>query len=92
MQKFLMFGKYSADSVKGISAERTSKATSIVKEAGGELNAIYALLGTTDIVLIVDMPSIKEAAKVSLALTRLTGIGFVTSPALSAAEFDAIAK
>ncbi len=31
MEKFLMLGKYSAESMKAISAERTEKAMSIIK-------------------------------------------------------------
>ena len=45
MSTYLMFGKYSAEGVKGISANRTKAAADLIKKGGGELEAIYALLG-----------------------------------------------
>ena len=54
MSTFIMFGKYSQDSIKGISAERSDKAINLVREVGGDIRAGYALLGETDLVLITD--------------------------------------
>lgn len=91
MATFLMFGKYSADAVGGISAERTKEASELIKKHGGKMKEAYALLGATDLVLIVDLPDVKAAAKVSITLSRLTGIGFTTSPAIAVADFDELA-
>jgi uncharacterized protein with GYD domain len=88
MATYLMFGKYSADSIKGISAERTGKANAVLQKYGGEMKAGYALLGEHDLVLIVDLPDTEQAVKASVALSKLTGIGFSTSPAVSVADFD----
>jgi uncharacterized protein with GYD domain len=85
---FFMFGKYSTEAVKGISAERTDKAASLVEKLGGEVNAAYALLGEQDVVLIVDLPGIEQAIKASVALSKLTGISFTTSPAVTVEDFD----
>jgi uncharacterized protein with GYD domain len=88
MQTFILLGKYSAEGVKGISAARTQKAAELLKKRGGELKEAYALLGTYDLMVIVTLPGIKEAMQVSVELSKMTGIGFATSPALSVAEFD----
>ncbi len=49
---------------------------------------MYATLGQNDLVLILDFPGVKEAMKASVALTKLTGIGFTTSPAVPVNVFD----
>jgi len=90
MTTYLMFGRYSLDAVKGISAERTDKATAVIKEHGGEVKAGYALLGKDDLLLIVDFPGIEQAMKTSVALTKLLGISFATSPAVTVEDFDRI--
>lgn len=88
MATYLMFGEYSRDSVKQISAKRTDKANDLIKKYGGELKSGYALLGNIDLVLIVNLPNIEQAMKVSVALTKLLGISFTTAPAVHFDEFD----
>ena len=88
MATFFMFGKYSAEALKQMSGERTKKANSLIKKAGGEVKSVYALLGKQDLVLIVDFSDIKQAMKTSIALSKLTGIAFTTSPAVTIEEFD----
>ena len=88
MATYLMFGKYSHEALKEISAERTVKATAMIKAHGGEVKAGYALLGEVDIVLVLNIPDTETAMKVSMGLSKLLGIGFVTAPAVSMEEFD----
>ena len=88
MATFFMFGRYSAEALKGISAERTSKVLDIVKRAGGEVKSMYALLGDRDLVFIVDLPSTDDAVKVSIAMSKMTDIAFSTVTALPVEEFD----
>lgn len=88
MATFVMFGKYSAEAVKGISSERTKKAAALIKKMGGEIKGMYALLGEDDLVLIVTLPGVEQAMKFSVALHKLTGISFTTSPAVTVEEFD----
>ena len=88
MATYMMFGKYSQDSVKQISANRTAKAMELVKKNGGEIKAGYALLGKTDLVLLVELPDLGKAMKTSVALSKLLGISFTTSPVVSMDEFD----
>ena len=88
MATYFLFGKYSLDAVKAISAKRTDKAVTLIKQNGGELKAGYALLGDIDLVLIVDLPDTERAMKTSAALSTQLGISFTTAPAVSMADFD----
>ena len=88
MATFIMFGKYSQESIKHISAKRTEQSKELIEKNGGELKSGYALLGTTDLVLIVEFPDTAKAMKASVELSKLLGISFTTAPALSAEEFD----
>ncbi|MCI0705617.1 MAG: GYD domain-containing protein [Planctomycetia bacterium] len=88
MATYLMFGKYSPEAVKAISAKRTADSVAVIKQHGGELKAGYALLGGTDLVLIVDLPDTERAMKTSVALSKLLGISFTASPAVSVEDFD----
>lgn len=88
MATYVMFGKYSAEGIKGISAKRSDEARAIIKKNGGELKSAYAMLGGTDLLLIVDLPDTSRAMAASAALSKLTGIGFTTSPAVTVEEFD----
>ena len=90
MTTFFMFGKYSAEAAKGISAARTGRATKIINAAGGKVRGAYTLLGVHDLVFIIDLPSIDAAMEVSIALLKLTGIEFVTAPAVDVSDFDAL--
>ena len=88
MATFLMFGDYSAESIKAISADRTKEAFALVEKFGGKVLSGYALLGEKDLVLIVDLPGRQEAIKTSVALSKMLGIGFSTMPAVPFEEFD----
>jgi len=91
MAKFLMLGRYSVEAIKGINAERTKKVVEAIEKSGGKVNSMFALLGNYDLAFVVDFPGVTEALKASVGLTKLTGIGFTTSPAISVEEFDKIA-
>ena len=88
MTTYIMFGKFSTGAVKEISAERTKESANIVKSCGGEVKALYALLGEIDALAIADFPSLEQAMKASVELTKLLGISFTTSPAITVEEFD----
>jgi len=87
---FLMFGKYSAEGIEGISAARTVEAQKIIKENGGEMVSAYILLGENDVLLIVNFPGIDEVIKSSVALSKLLGISISTVPAITVEHFDKI--
>ena len=88
MQTFFLFGKYSAESLQKISAARTKQAEKIVRDMGGKIENIYALLGEKDLVLIVSLPGLEQAIKTSIGLSKVTGIAFSTSPAVEVSAFD----
>ena len=88
MATYLMFGKYSMEAVKVISAKRTEQAAALIKQHGGELKTGYAMLGKHDLVLVVDLPDTGRAMQVSAGLAKLLGISFSTAPAVSLEEFD----
>ena len=88
MATFFMFGRYTTESIKQISAERTQQAVSEIKKMGGEVNAMHVLLGEYDLLICVKLPGIEEAVKASVALAKLTGIAFTTCPGLEVETFD----
>jgi len=92
MALFLMFGKYSAQAIKEISQERTQKTHALIKQLGGEVKAMYAMLGETDLLLVVALPDIEAAMKASLGLAKMTGISFSTAPAVTVEEFDRLSS
>ena len=91
MATFLLFGKYTQEGLQAISAQRTQRATEIIQKFGGSVKAGYATLGKHDLVLVLDLPGTEEAMKTSLALTKLTSIGFITAPAVTLDAFDRLA-
>ena len=92
MATYLMFGSYTIDSVKKISAQRTDDTEDLIKKFGGKLKGGYALLGEDDIVLIVELKDTERAMQASVALSKLLGIAFTTAPAVPIDEFDKIMK
>ena len=60
MATYLLFGRYSADALKGISAKRSEEARALIKH-GGELKSAYATLGGIDLVMIADLPDNSRA-------------------------------
>ncbi len=90
MPIFMMFGKYTAEASRGISAERTSEAKEIIKSHGGKVVSMYAVLGEHDLVLTLDLPSAEAAIATSAALNSLTGISFTTSPVVEVEKFDTL--
>jgi uncharacterized protein with GYD domain len=91
MAIFFMFGRYTHEGLMSIRPERTRQAEETVARCGGKVQGMYALLGERDICVIADFPSTEAAARASIALSRLTGISFSTSPAISADAFDRLA-
>jgi len=90
MATFILFGKYSAAALQGMSPARTQQITNTIKKFGGQVQGMYATLGDQDLVFILNLPGIEQAMQVSVALNKMTGIAFSTAPAVTAAEFDQI--
>ena len=92
MATYFLFGEYTPQAIRGISPRRTQRVKEEVASAGGEIRDMYALMGERDVCMIVDLPSSEDAIKLSVRLTRLTGIGFSTSRAIPIDEFDRLAS
>ena len=90
MAMFFMFGKYTQESLNSITAKRTQQAVGVIEKMNGQVTAMYAMLGPHDLVLIVNLPGVSEAIEASIALSKLTGIGFTTCPVLPVQRFDHI--
>jgi uncharacterized protein with GYD domain len=88
MSTYVLFGKYSPESIKEISAGRTQKARQVIADSGGSVKSGYAMLGEVDLLVIADFPSNDQAMKASVGLAKLLGVGFTTAPAVSMDEFD----
>ena len=88
MATFFMFGRYSAEALKGINPKRTKEAESLIKKFQGEVKGMYSLLGEKDLVFILTFPGMEQAMKASVALSKMTGISFTTFPAVTVEEFD----
>ena len=88
MATFLMFGKYSPEAVKKISAERTEKTVKLAKKYQGEIKNMFAVLGEFDLLFVADFPGADKAMQFSVSLSMTTGIAFTTYPAVTVAEFD----
>ena len=88
MSIFLMFGKYSSEAMKKISPDRTEKAREVIQKNGGKIISMYAVMGEHDLVLTIDFPDADKAIATSVALYKLTGIHFTTSPVVDVEQFD----
>ena len=88
MKTFFMFGKYTSEAIREMSVERTQQVIVEIRSLGGEITAMNALLGEYDLLFCVSLPDIEHAIKASVALSKLTGISFSTSPAVTVETFD----
>ena len=88
MATYMMFGRYTAEGIRDISAARTAKAEDLIKEAGGKIKAGYALLGDVDLVLNAEFRNNEQAMKASVELSKMLGISFTTAPAMEVDDFD----
>lgn len=88
MSIFLMFGKYSPESIKNISRRRTTQARDVITQNGGKIISMYAVMGEHDLVFTIDFKSADTAMATSAALYKLTGIHFTTSPVVDVEQFD----
>lgn len=88
MATFVMFGKYSSEALSQISAQRTERFVKIITDLGGNVRGMYATLGNVDLVIVVDLPGVEQAAKASVTASRELGIHFSTHPAIAVKDFD----
>lgn len=92
MATFIMTGKYSSNAYKEMSKKRTSRAIETIAQFKGEVQSMYATLGANDLIFIINFPTNEDATKASVALSKLTGISFNTSPAMTVDDFDKLVE
>lgn len=85
---FLMAGRYSAEAVKQISAERSGLASQIVGQCGGRIVDGYATLGDNDLLMVMEFPGVSNVMKASIELNKALGISFASTAALPVDDFD----
>jgi uncharacterized protein with GYD domain len=90
MPIFMMFGKYTGDSLKHVSEQRTKKAVKVIEKNGGKVISMYAVMGEHDLVFTLDFPDSEKAMSASIGLSMLTGISFSTSPVVEVEKFDCL--
>ena len=61
---------------------------SSVSHGGGRCVSMYAVLGEHDLVFTLDFPDAEKALATSVALNKMTGISFTTSPVVEVEKFD----
>ena len=74
--------------MKDISPDRTEKAREVIQKNGGKIISLYAVMGEHDLVFTIDFPDADKALATSVALYKLTGIHFTTSPVVDVEQFD----
>jgi uncharacterized protein with GYD domain len=90
MKTYIMLGKYTAEAIKEIRPERTTKAINIIEKLGGKVKGIYAILGDYDVIMMIEGPDLDKMVKISVDLHILTGIHFSTFPAMPMDYFDTL--
>jgi uncharacterized protein with GYD domain len=88
MATYVLFGQYTLEGLRGISTDRTEKASELVEKFGGSVKAGYALLGKNDLVMVIEAPNTEAVMKISVGLSKMSGISFTTAPAVTFEEFD----
>lgn len=89
MQTYVTLWKYTKDGLMDIKKtnKRFELAKKVVKEAGGKVSAVYGLIGTYDLMTVMEMPSEKVAAATILKICSTGRVTSQTMTALSLEEF-----
>lgn len=96
MAKFLVYGSYTSDGVKGLVKEGGSSRKAAVEKAiaglGGKVEAFYYSFGDNDVYVIVDAPDAHAAVAMSLAVNATGAVAIKTAPLLTVEDVDAACK
>ena len=66
-------------------AEKTRE---VIQKNGGKIISMYAVMGEHDLVFTIEFSDADKAIATSVALNKLTGIHFTTSPVVDVEQFD----
>ena len=96
MPKYLVYGAYTLDGVRGLIKEggsaRKKHFHENVANLGGEVEAFYFAFGGDDVYAIVDLPDNVSSAAISLALGAGGGFRASTTVLLTPEEVDQATK
>jgi len=96
MSKFLFYGSYTHEGLRGVMAEGGSSRIKATKEAvanlGGELEAFYFAFGENDFYMIVDLPDNISTTAISFAANISGTETFKTVVLLTPEEVDEALK
>lgn len=96
MPKYLFYGSYTTEGLKGLIKEggssRIEAAKQALKSAGGKLEAFYFAFGDNDFYIIVDLPDNVSTTAVSWAGNVSGTFRIQTVPLLTPQEVDEAAK
>ena len=67
---------------------RTVQAREVITQNGGKIISMFAVMGEHDLVFTIAFDSADKAMATSVALYKLTGIHFTTSPVVDVEQFD----
>jgi uncharacterized protein with GYD domain len=96
MPKYLFYGSYTPEGLKGLIAEGGSKRIEAAKQAlgsvGGTLEAFYFAFGDNDFYIIVDLPDNVSTTAITMAGNVSGTFGIKTVVLLTPEEIDAAVK
>jgi len=96
MPKYLLEVAYTAQGVKGVlkdgGSKRRAAAQKAVKSVGGKMETFYFAFGSTDVVLIVDLPDAVTAAAMSMTIAATGAMTTSIRALLSAEDIDKAVK
>jgi uncharacterized protein with GYD domain len=94
--KYLWQVSYTAQGAQGLQREGGSSRRALVKrlveQAGGKLESFYFALGESDVYAIADLPDLKTATAVSLAVNAAGAARLRTVVLMTPEEVDASTK
>ena len=88
MPTYITLGNWTDQGVRSVkdAAKRMDAAKQMMKDAGGELKAIYMTMGAYDLVTIAEAPNDETVAKILLKIGGLGNVRTTTLRAFSEAE------
>jgi len=96
MSKYLFYGSYTPEGLKGLMSEgrssRIEAAKQALKSAGGSLEAFYFAFGENDFYIIVDLPDNVSKTAISFAGNVSGTFSIKTVVLLTAEEVDEAVK
>ena len=96
MAKFLINGSYTAEGAKGLIKEGGTARRAAVQKAleglGGKIESIYYTFGSSDVIVICDIPDATSALALSLAVNASGAVRISTTPLLTVEDVDAACK